>query len=47
MFLVHVHGQFLLHQEGVIAQVALMIWLGDKTIMFSVHMLSKKDFLIK
>ena len=47
MFLVHVRGQYLLYCESVIAQVALMIWLEDNTIMFSVHMLSKKDFLSK
>ena len=45
MFLVHVHGQYLLYWEGVIAQVALMILLGDKAIIFSVNMLGKKTFL--
>ena len=40
-------GQYLLYLEGVIAWVALKIRYGDKTIMFSVHMLSKKAFLSK
>ena len=47
MFLVHLLSQYLLYWEGVITYIAVKIWLGDKTIMFSVHMRSKKAFLSK
>ena len=47
IFLVHVHGQYLLYLEGVTVWVALKIRYGDKTIMFSEHMLSNKAFFSK
>ena len=47
MFLVHVLGQHIINGKDVIAQVELKIQLGDKTIKFSVHMLSKKAFVSK
>ena len=46
MFLVHVHGQYLVYWEGVIAQVALMIRLGDKTIMFF-YTYAQQEFVLK